>query len=173
MDDVPPTCNNNNKKRKILVLLPHFNVTYLITMSHAACVWCTVLFRSTCGPCNSKSTNQKMCVKEEASSKNRYLISAAAIKCVPLFRGAEKNNAGVQLYTKVKSSVKKIIQNVCAANTHRTHFHFLWRGKIHISLKSRPPWLSTLLGSFMAADWKGGRAFGWASPSKLNHRLEQ
>lgn len=48
-----------------------------------------------------------MCVKEEASSKNRYLISAAAIKCAPLFRAAEKNNAGVQLHTKVKSSVKK------------------------------------------------------------------
>lgn len=115
------------KKRKFLALLPPFNVTYLITVSHAACVWCTVLVRSTCGPCNSTPMNQKMRVKEEASSKNRYLIRTAAIKCVPLFGVAEKT---MQAHTKVKSCVKKkAIQNVCAANTHGTHFHFLWRGK--------------------------------------------
>lgn len=32
--------------------------------------------------------------------------------------------------------------------------------------------IQEIVGLFMVAGWEGGRAFGWAFSSELNHRLE-
>lgn len=46
------------------------------------------------------------------------------------------------------------------ANTHSSDYHLLWQSRMHISKVETPVVKKALLGSFVGAVWKGGRAFG-------------
>lgn len=78
-------------KQKWSALLPHFNVIH-----HVTC--CLHLKRPySCSLCNSKLANYVLFRRvQEAKQTNRYLISAATMKCVNPRWDGQQNSATVQ-----------------------------------------------------------------------------